>query len=134
MILEISEAILTRAKATTLWSDLSGQFWFSEAPQPVSGPYCVYRFTGSDRVEVMGTKDDGIINSSWDFILCTEADDGGVSISALSGALHEAFAWCTLSIGGYSFIACKPEDIMPLYNEGDIWQITALYTVMVEKE
>lgn len=119
------------AGETALYDYLSGGLYFQQAPQKASSPYGVYFVVGDDRDEAMGGRTDCIHNVEIQFNIFDETDDGGAALMTISDSIDKLYAWQTMTITGYSWIATVPQLSNEINYVDGAWQLSNTYNIML---
>lgn len=135
MITEVAEAVMKKFKSCLiLKTALAGRLYFQQAPQNVSSPYGVFSINGSTYEELMGGADDNMVTVDLQFNLYSSADDGGQDIASLAEQLDGCFNWQELNADGYRYIKMQRESIADVGFVDEIWQVTVMYSLGIQKE
>ena len=111
--------------------DISGRFYFFDAPSDATFPYATYYFL----TQV----------PDWTFGLDFEEfyvrfnifskESSSANISSYSNHLCSLFDWTEeLSLDEYYVISVQREFVTPPVKDGDVWQVTAEYKIRIEKK
>ncbi len=133
MIVEICEAIMKQYKADVVLKN-AFTMYYEQAPEELTGSYCVFYILGGSRFEIMGGADDCIKNLDVQFNLFSDTADGGETIAILKKFLSTCFDWVTLRVDGYDCIKMEPVSWSALPVMDKIRQITVIYEAGIIKE
>lgn len=134
MITEVAEAVMNKYKSCTVLKSALTGLYFQQAPQDVVSPYGVFYFNGATYEEIMGGPDDNITTVDLQFNLFSSADDGGQDIALLAEQLDDCFNWRELNANGYHYIKMQRETIVDVGFVDEIWQVTIMYSLSIQKE
>lgn len=133
MIVEVAEAIMQQYKADVVLKN-AFTMYYEQAPEELTGSYCVFYILGGSRDEIMGGADDCIKNLDVQFNLFSDIRDGGETIAMLKKFLSTCYDWTTLKVDEYSCIKMEPISWSALPVVDNIRQITVIYEAGIIKE
>ena len=135
MMPEIAQAIMQKyGSETSLKSALSGGLYFQQAPQNVTAPYGVFYFNGITQDEIMGGADDSIQQIGLQFNIFSEKTDGGTEMSILTDLFCDAYNWQDVYASGWHYIKMQRESILPIGYVDEIWQVTIMFSLWVQRQ
>ncbi len=135
MIVELAEAIVQQYKADLILKNaLADGLYYEQAPEELTGDYCVFYILGGSQEEIMGDADDCIKNLDVQFNLFSDTADGGETIATLKKYLSTCFDWVTLRVDDYNSIKMEPISWSALPVMDNIRQITVIYEAGIIKE
>jgi len=135
MIAELCEAIMQRYKANLILKNaLTDGLYYEQAPEELTGNYCVFYILGGSQMKIMGGADDCIRNIDVQFNLFNDTYDGGETIVMLKKYLSACYDWVTLNVDGYGHIKMEPVSWSAIPVMDNIRQITVIYEVGIQKE
>lgn len=134
MITEITEAIMNKYRANIVLRNALTGLYFQQAPQDAVSPYGVFYFNGATYEEIMGGANDNMTTVDLQFNLFSAADDGGQDIAVLVEQLNNCFNWQELHADGYHHIKMQRESIVDVGLIDEVWQVTIMYSMSVQKE
>jgi len=111
---------------------LTGGLYFTQAPQDVTSPYCVYYFIGSKPDEFMGGKNDKIEKAEIQFNFFNTKIDGGVELANVVHTFEQGFNQQILSISDYNCLHCGQTLSMPFEFINDTWQMVLSYEIWLQ--
>lgn len=134
MITEVAEAVMKKFKANIILKNTLTGLYFQQAPQIATSPYGVFYFNGATYDEIMGAADDVMVTVDLQFNLFSAAADGGQEIAVLAEQLDNCFNWQELYADGYHYIKMQRESIIDVGFVDEVWQITVMYSMGIQKE
>jgi len=134
VITEVAEAVMKKYKSNLILRNALTGLYFQQAPQNAISPYGVFYFNGTTYEEIMGDADDVIATVDLQFNLFSSADDGGQDIAILAEQLDNCFNWQELYADGYHHIKMQRETIVDVGFVDEVWQITIMYSLAIQKE
>ena len=113
----------------TIYTNVGGRFYLTEAPQNTTFPYIVYYVEGNDY-------DYQFVEDFEDFIIQFNIFDDDVSSASNIGTYFEnlksLFDWSTPTIAGYTVVRFVRQ-FATLARDDEVWQYTIQYQVLLEK-
>jgi len=134
MITEVAEAVMKKYKGNLILRDVLTGLYFQQAPQNAVSPYGVFYFNGATYDEIMGGPNDNITTVDLQFNLFSDADDGGQEIAVLAEQLDNCFNWQELYADDYHHIKMQRDTIVDVGFVDEVWQITTMYSMSIQKE
>jgi len=113
------------------FNSIGGRFYYQEAPQETTYPYCVYF----------------LINTEYEFTFLTDFERalvlfnlyGDTNSSEETGEIQEylktLFDWCSLTISGYTHLKMERNfSDTSRFDADKVWQCVVQYTLLIQKE
>jgi len=111
-------------------TSIGNRFYFSRAPQNTVFPYCVY-YLVTENYDYTFTEDMEEIVVQ--FSIFSE-ESSTSEIGTIYGYLRDRFDWCTLAIGGYTFLKMEREFAHRTWlPDEEVWSYVVQYRILIEK-
>ena len=113
----------------TIWTNLSGQFYLTQAPQNTDYPYAVYHLIANDYDWMFAAKD------FEEFLIQITIFDDKASASNIGTYfenMKSLYDWATPTVTGYTAVWMVRE-FAELLKPDNIWQYVIQYRVLLEK-
>ena len=138
MITNVAQAIMNKYNETpagdALRAVLTGGLWFTEAKDPVTFPYGVFTWNGSNIEEQAGTRENAYEIADITFSLYSKNDDGGLELFDIVEKFMVLYDWATLTYPDtdYKHLACERTSATNRGKIDNVWVIDLDYSIWYE--